>query len=53
MAYIEEIRSLVYLWDGRNGNDRIVGPGSYYAVVTIWYTDKPGEVKKQIVGVRK
>ncbi len=63
MAYVKKIKSLVYLWDGRNMQGRYVGPGGYLAYTTIDYLNgssrqvdyqkKNDEVRKLVVGVRK
>ncbi len=60
MAYLKDSKKLVYLWDGRNKNDRRVGPGAYLALVAItWYPDgfenDPGkkEIKRLIIGVKE
>jgi len=53
MAYIDETKCLVFLWDGTNMNERAVGPGSYCAVIVIEYLQKPEEIRREVIGVRK
>lgn len=53
MVYIEETKSRIYLWDGRNNNGRLVGTGAYIAVVKIEYKLKPDEVLQKVVGVKR
>ena len=63
MAYVEKIKSLVYIWDGKNVQGRYVGPGGYLATTAIEYLNggsrqvdyqnKTDEVRKLVVGVRK
>ncbi len=60
MAYLNNSKNLVYLWDGRNKNDRRVGPGAYLALVVItWYPDGfdndsgKKDIQRLIIGVRE
>lgn len=58
LVLFDNYNSLIYVWNGKNRNGRIVGSGSYSAVIqTSVYDDESGEereaVFKLLLGVQK